>query len=105
MSDAILILCTCPDEITARKIAQRLLQDRQAACVNLVPHITSLYVWEGQQEEQQEVQMLIKTRRTLFRCVEAQITELHPYEVPEIIAIPIEDGSTAYMRWLQEQTA
>lgn len=104
MSDAILILCTCPDETSARQIAQQLLQDKHAACINLVPHLTSLYVWEGQQEEQQEVQMLIKTCRTLFKCVEAQIIELHPYEVPEIIAIPIEEGSTAYMHWLQEQT-
>jgi periplasmic divalent cation tolerance protein len=105
MSDAILILCTCPDEAIARHIAHQLLQDRHAACINLLPHVTSLYIWDGKQEEQQEVQMLIKTRRSLFRCVEAQITALHPYEVPEIIAIPIEDGSAAYLHWLQGQTA
>ena len=66
MSDAIVVLCTCPDDTCARALAQTLLNEKLAACVNLIPQVTSLYCWQGKMEESQEVQLVIKSRRTLF---------------------------------------
>lgn len=105
MTDAIVVLCTCPDEASARRIASILVQEKLAACVNLLPAITSIYVWQDNLEECQEIQLVIKSRRTLFHVLEQRIAELHPYEVPEIIALPILCGSPSYLQWLQEQTS
>ncbi len=104
MTDAIVVLCTCPDEGSARELAQALLDEKLAACINLLPQVTSLYSWQGKQEESQEVQLIIKSRRTLFGILQQRITALHPYEVPEILALPVMCGNTAYLQWLQEQT-
>lgn len=104
MSDTIVVLCTCPDNTSARELAQTLLSERLAACVNLIPQVTSLYYWQGKMEESQEVQLVIKTRRTLFGVLQERLLALHPYEVPEILALPILCGNTSYLQWLQEQT-
>lgn len=104
MTDAIVVLCTCPDDRCARELAQTLLNEKLAACVNLIPQVTSLYYWQGQLEESQEVQLVIKSRRTLFGILQQRITMLHPYDVPEILALPVMSGNTAYLQWLQEQT-
>ena len=104
MSDAIVVLCTCPDDTCARALAQTLLNEKLAACVNLIPQVTSLYCWQGKMEESQEVQLVIKSRRTLFGILQQRIQTLHPYEVPEILAMPVLNGSPAYLQWLQEQT-
>ena len=104
MSDAIVVLCTCPDNTSARQLAQTLLSEKLAACVNLIPQVTSLYYWQGKMEESQEVQLVIKSRRTLFGVLQQRIQTLHPYEVPEILAMPVLNGSPAYLQWLQEQT-
>ncbi|NCB56927.1 MAG: divalent-cation tolerance protein CutA [Gammaproteobacteria bacterium] len=104
MSDAIVVLCTCPDDTCARALAQTLLNEKLAACVNLIPQVTSLYCWQGKMEESQEVQLVIKSRRTLFGVLQQRIQTLHPYEVPEILAMPVLNGSPAYLQWLQEQT-
>ncbi|WP_321408638.1 divalent-cation tolerance protein CutA [Tolumonas auensis] len=104
MSDAIVVLCTCPDNTCARALAQTLLNEKLAACVNLIPQVTSLYCWQGKMEESQEVQLVIKSRRTLFGVLQQRIQTLHPYEVPEILAMPVLNGSPAYLQWLQEQT-
>lgn len=104
MSDAIVVLCTCPDNTCARALAQTLLNEKLAACVNLIPQVTSLYCWQGKMEESQEVQLVIKSRRTLFGVLQQRIQTLHPYEVPEILAMPVLNGSPAYLQWLQDQT-
>ncbi|ACQ94409.1 CutA1 divalent ion tolerance protein [Tolumonas auensis DSM 9187] len=104
MSDAIVVLCTCPDNTCARALAQTLLNEKLAACVNLIPQVTSLYCWQGKMEESQEVLLVIKSRRTLFGVLQQRIQTLHPYEVPEILAMPVLNGSPAYLQWLQEQT-
>ncbi|WP_316672718.1 divalent-cation tolerance protein CutA [uncultured Tolumonas sp.] len=104
MSDAIVVLCTCPDNTSARQLAQTLLSEKLAACVNLIPQVTSLYYWQGKMEESQEVQLVIKTRRTMFGVLQERLLALHPYEVPEILALPILCGNPAYLQWVQEQT-
>lgn len=104
MSDAIVVLCTCPDNTSARELAQTLLSEKLAACVNLIPQVTSLYYWQGKMEESQEVQLVIKTRRTMFGVLQERLLALHPYEVPEILALPILCGNPAYLQWVQEQT-
>lgn len=104
MSDPIVILCTCPDTASAGQLAKTLVSEKLAACVNVLPQVTSYYVWDGQQEEGQEVQLIIKSRRTLYSVLQQRIQELHPYDVPEIIALPIVAGLPTYLQWVQEQT-
>lgn len=104
MNDPIVILCTCPDTASAGQLAKKLVSEKLAACVNVLPQVTSYYVWDGQQEEGQEVQLIIKSRRTLYGVLQQRIQELHPYDVPEIIALPIVAGLPTYLQWVQEQT-
>ncbi|WP_024871586.1 divalent-cation tolerance protein CutA [Tolumonas lignilytica] len=104
MTDTIVVLCTCPDEHCARTLAHALLSEKLAACVNLIPAVTSLYYWQGQLEESAEVQIIIKSRRTLFGILQQRIQALHPYDIPEILALPVLSGNAAYLQWLQEQT-
>jgi len=99
-NDHRLLFCTCPDQETALGLAERLVEERLAACASLVPGILSVYRWEDRVQQDAEVLMTIKTtRQTLDRLVE-RIRELHPYEVPEIIAIPITEGSADYLNWV-----
>lgn len=105
MSDPIIVLCTCPDQTSAGQLARTLVSEKLAACVNVLPQVTSFYVWEDKQEESQEVQLMIKSRRTLYGLLQERIVELHPYEVPEIIALPIVCGLPAYLQWVQDQTS
>jgi periplasmic divalent cation tolerance protein len=104
MSDAIVVLCTCPDNTTAHELAKTILSEKLAACVNLIPQVTSLYYWQGQLEEAQEVQLVIKSRRTLFGVLQQRLLALHPYDIPEIIALPVLAGAPEYLQWLQEHT-
>ena len=104
MTDAIVVLCTCPNEASARELAHTLLNEKLAACVNLIPQVTSLYIWQGKLEESQEIQLVIKSRRTLFGILQQRIQAIHPYDVPEILALPVMTGNTAYLAWLQGQT-
>lgn len=105
MSDPIVVLCTCPDLESAKQLARALVSEKLAACVNVLPQVTSFYVWEGKQEESQEVQLVIKSRRTLYGLLQARVLELHPYEVPEMIVLPIVCGLPAYLQWIQDQTS
>ena len=101
----IVVLITAPSEEEAAKIAKVLVEERLAACANIVKHIRSVYRWEGKIEDDPEVLMVVKTREALFGALEKRVRELHSYSVPEVIALPIVQGSEAYLKWLEEETA
>ena len=102
MSDFVLILSTINDYEKARDISKKLLEDKLIACSNIVPKITSVYCWKGEICEDGECLMLMKSRRSVFDNIKARISELHPYEVPEIIAIDITDGTSDYLNWIKQ---
>ena len=102
--DALLVFSTFPEAARAREIGRQLVAERLAACVNLLPGVTSIYVWEGKEEESAETLALIKTRRELYPALEARLRELHPYEVPEIVAVEWAAALPAYRQWLADQT-
>jgi periplasmic divalent cation tolerance protein len=97
------LFCTCPQE-SADSIADAILRDRFAACVNIVTGIRSKYRWEGQLNSDDESLLIIKTRGDLVTDLIARIKEVHPYEVPEIIAFEIKEGNADYLRWIDEET-
>ncbi|HEY3739514.1 MAG TPA: divalent-cation tolerance protein CutA [Bryobacteraceae bacterium] len=100
MTDKIVILSTCETEADARRIATHLVERRLAACVNIMPGATSVYRWKGSIEAAQECILIIKSRRDLMGNIEEEFRTIHPYEVPELIALPIAAGSEAYLNWL-----
>ena len=105
MSDGyLLVLTTCPDRVTVARIATALLDEKLAACINEVPGIRSHYRWKGRVEHDDEVLMLVKTTVAAYGRAEALIREHHPYELPEVIAVPLAAGSEAYLRWITEST-
>ncbi len=93
-----------PDSDRARELARQLLDERLAACVNLLPGVHSLYRWRGELHEDPEVLMIMKTTRTRFDALRERLAELHPYEVPELIALPIVDGLSSYLEWMNQCT-
>ena len=95
-----LLLITAPDEETGRRIARALVEERLAACVNLLPGIRSIYRWRGAVEEAAEVLLIAKTRADRTAALASRVRALHPYEVPEVVALPVTDGSRAYLRWV-----
>lgn len=95
-----LIYCTCPDKETAEVIAGRLIADKLAACVNILPGVISVYEWRGQIETAPEHLLLIKSPSAGYDAIEAVIKTLHPYQLPEIIAVAIERGSAEYLKWI-----
>ncbi len=101
----IVILCTVPDEAAAEKLARGLIEGRLAACVNAIPGVKSFYRWQGKIETDTEIQLVIKTRCERFDELAAWISENHPYDVPEIVAIPAERVSEAYLAWAADQTS
>lgn len=96
----VMIFCTCPDQDSAERIAHHLVANRLVACVNLLPGVRSIYRWQDQIEQAQEHLLLIKTQKTSFERVQQAIEQMHPYEVPEIIAVPIEQGAERYLKWI-----
>ncbi|MGO9607374.1 MAG: divalent-cation tolerance protein CutA [Candidatus Binataceae bacterium] len=104
-SSAILILVTCASEEQGASIARALVSERLAACVNLVGPIRSIYRWRDKVENDNEILLLIKTRASMFPRVERRVRELHSYEVPEVMALPFQQGSPPYLAWLFESTA
>ncbi len=100
----LLVLCTCPDRTCAEQIAQRVVADQLAACVNIVPDLQSIYHWQGQQEQSRELLLLLKTTAARYPALEAALCALHPYQVPAIVALPIVHGFEAYLTWLRTQT-
>lgn len=100
----IFVFITAPNEDEAVKISRAIIEARLAACVNIINNIRSIYSWQGKIEDEPEVLMIAKTQRSLFERLSEKVKELHGYSVPEIIAIPIAEGSQAYLNWLKEVT-
>ena len=103
-TQALLVIANCPDEACANRIALAVVEAGLAACVNLLPRVQSVYRWQGAIESASEVPLLIKTTAGRYTELEAAIRALHPYDVPEIIALPIAQGLPAYLDWLAAET-
>ena len=101
---ALLCFSTCPDAASAERIADVLVGERLAACVNLLPGLRSVYRWEGQVEHADEVLLLIKTRPEHFQRLQARLLGLHPHELPELVAVETDSGLPDYLRWVADAT-
>jgi periplasmic divalent cation tolerance protein len=99
---ALVVLATFPNAEIARRVVTTLVEERLAACGNLVPGVESIYRWQGAIEAASEVLVVLKTETDRYAALEARLKELHPYEVPECLALPIAKGSLPYLRWLHE---
>lgn len=104
-TDVLLVFCTCPDEATASRIAQALVTERLAACVSRLPGLSSVYLWQGKMENDTEVLLLIKTTNARFDALCERLRELHPYELPEIVATSATKGLPEYLQWVSTCTA
>lgn len=100
-----IVLCTCPDDAVAAELAEMLVSQGLAACVNRFGGLTSVYRWEGQMKSGTEVQLVIKTSEASLERLIETLAELHPYELPEIIAVPITAGHEPYLEWIRKQTS
>ena len=105
MAPVIAALCTCSEKREALRIANALVEERLAACVNVLPEVASIYRWEGKVETANEVLLLIKTTPEGFPRLQDRIRELHSYDTPEIIALPIASGLEKYLDWVREQVS
>lgn len=104
MDEAILVITHLPDRDSARRVADALIESRAAACVNILAECNSVYHWQGKIESATEIPLLIKTTQSAYASVEAIIRELHPYELPEIIAVTINAGWPDYLQWVRQET-
>jgi periplasmic divalent cation tolerance protein len=104
LSDFIVVFVTCGSEEEALKIAHALVEERLAACANMISPLRSIYRWEGKICDEKEWLLLIKTRQSRFEDLAKRVKALHSYSVPEIIALPIAEGSPAYLNWIEENT-
>ena len=102
--ESLLVVTNCPHRDCAEDIARELVEARLAACVNILAPCLSIYSWEGRVDQAEEVPVLIKTTTACYPALEATIRRRHPYEVPEIIALPITHGLPAYLNWVAEET-
>lgn len=101
---AVLIcFCTCPDRASAEHLAQTLVDERLAACVNIVPGLQSVYRWQGAIERSDELLLLIKSTQARLQALSARVAELHPHELPEVVAVEAAGGLSAYLDWVAEQ--
>ncbi len=103
MKDAFIVCCTCANAVEARQIAATLVEERLAACVNILPSICSIYRWQEKVESAEEWLLLIKSAEPHFPKLRDRITELHSYDTPEIVALNIAAGSEKYLSWLKAQ--
>lgn len=100
----IIVLCTINDITKAKEISKNIINNKLAACVNIIPKISSIYYWNDKIVEDEEYLMLIKTRKNLFEALKSEIIKLHPYDVPEIVSLNISDGSKTYLDWISAST-
>ena len=105
MTDKIVVLSTCASAEEAQRMARALVEKRLAACVNVMPGIRSVYRWKDAIEDEEEVLLLIKTSRVLLEELREEIERLHSYEVPEVIALSVVDGSERYLAWMNRELA
>ena len=103
MTDKIVVFSTCDSEEQAGRIARELVEQKLAACVNILPGARSIYRWKGQVEDSSEWLLIIKSRRDLMDKLRAAIGKIHTYEVPELLAVPVVDGSETYLEWLDRE--
>ncbi|RPE04594.1 divalent cation tolerance protein CutA [Candidatus Pantoea deserta] len=103
--NAVVILCTAPDEACAHRLAAQALASRLAACATLLPGATSLYVWQGKLEQAREVQLLLKSDSAHQQALMDLLKREHPYEVPELLALPVQYGDSEYLSWLHASLA
>ena len=104
MTDALVVLVTTPSPERAAEIARAVVEERLAACGNVVPGLRSIYRWEGKVHDDAEALLVLKTTRARFEALRDRVFALHPYEVPEVIALPVEAGSARYLAWLATET-
>jgi periplasmic divalent cation tolerance protein len=102
-TDVLVVVTTLPDAATAERLAERLVADRLAACVSVFAPVRSVYRWQGAVESAAEVPLLVKTTRDRYPALEAAIRALHPYELPEIVALPVAAGLETYLAWVAEE--
>src|SRR5512133_546946 len=105
MTDAVVVLVTAPSADVAATIARALVEERLAACGNVLPAIRSIYRWEGKVQDEAEALLVLKTSRARLEALRDRVLALHPYQVPEVLALPVEAGSAAYLAWLAAATA
>ena len=98
------VFITAPTEEEAAKISRTIVEERLAACVNIIRPVRSIYRWQGRLEDEQEVLMIVKTKKSLFERLQGRVKELHSYAVPEIIGLPVTEGSKEYLDWLGQET-
>jgi periplasmic divalent cation tolerance protein len=101
---ALVVMVTAPSAGEAARIARALVEERLAACGNVLPGLRSLYRWEGKVQDDAEALLLLKTTRGRFEALRARLLSLHPYQVPEVIALPVEAGHAAYLEWIAAST-
>jgi periplasmic divalent cation tolerance protein len=104
MTEFIIVFITAPNEKEAASISRTIVEERLVACVNIIPSVRSIYRWQGRVEDEQEVLMVVKTKKSLFERLQERVKELHSYEVPEIIGLPLVEGSKEYLDWLGQET-
>lgn len=100
----LLVLTTCPGSITAKKIANELVIEKLAACVQVIPGVQSFFRWVGKVNNSEEILLIIKTTSDRYPQLESKITALHPYELPEIVTLPISGGLEGYLKWIESNT-
>ena len=100
MTEILTVLCTCPDTATAKSLAAGLVEQGLAACVNILPEIRSIYRWRDEIHDDGEVLLLAKTSRLAYGSLESWLLEHHPYEVPEVLALPVHAGASDYLDWV-----
>ncbi len=102
--DFVAVVVTVPSAELAAHLAKLLVTEKLVACVNILPGVRSIYAWQGSLCDEEEVLCVLKTRRALFSAVRERVTGLHPYQVPEIVALPLVEGNAPYLAWLRDGT-